>query len=283
MKTTTYDERQKRFDYILDHVKSGTLAVKDAASAFYVSKSTITKDLKDLALMYPQLHHNGKHGNGSKWTWSDEISAGDKYGAKKTEEGYNDPTAATVIKKLDGQLHGKFQPGEVWYGSASNGEVSKYLVISSFPGFANVMPVLDERTQYNSSYHMAVSIQKNEYVDCRSMIRKLDKYLIEKAEDYRVTNLDAIRIKISVLNGLGTEKVVEVPVEKIVEKTIEVPVEKIVEKQVEIPVENLIEKESTVIDYKLDKELALATQRADIYQSLVWAFLTKLNGDEEES
>lgn len=39
------------------------------------------------------------------------------------------------------------------------------------------------------------------------------------------------------------EKVVEVPVEKIVEKIVEVPVEKIVEKTIEVPIEKIIEKE----------------------------------------
>ena len=38
------------------------------------------------------------------------------------------------------------------------------------------------------------------------------------------------------------EKIVEVPVEKIVEKIVEVPVEKIVEKIVEVPVEKIVEK-----------------------------------------
>ena len=38
------------------------------------------------------------------------------------------------------------------------------------------------------------------------------------------------------------EKIVEVPVEKIVEKVVEVPVEKIVEKPVEVPVEKIVEK-----------------------------------------
>ena len=39
------------------------------------------------------------------------------------------------------------------------------------------------------------------------------------------------------------EKVVEVPVEKVVEKVVEVPVEKVVEKVVEVPVEKVVEKE----------------------------------------
>ena len=42
------------------------------------------------------------------------------------------------------------------------------------------------------------------------------------------------------------EKIVEVPVEKIVEKIVEVPVEKIVEKIVEVPVEKIVEVEKVV-------------------------------------
>ncbi|HCU58797.1 MAG TPA: hypothetical protein DIC64_02320 [Alphaproteobacteria bacterium] len=44
----------------------------------------------------------------------------------------------------------------------------------------------------------------------------------------------------------AVEKIVEVPVEKIVEKTVEVPVEKIVEKVVEVPVEKIVEVEKRV-------------------------------------
>ncbi|WP_196758742.1 hypothetical protein, partial [Streptobacillus moniliformis] len=43
------------------------------------------------------------------------------------------------------------------------------------------------------------------------------------------------------------EKIVEVPVEKMVEKIVEVPVEKVVEKMVEVPVEKIVEKEKEVV------------------------------------
>ena len=53
------------------------------------------------------------------------------------------------------------------------------------------------------------------------------------------------------------EKVVEVPVEKVVEKVVEVPVEKVVEKVVEVPVEKIVEKvvEKVVVDETRVKEL----------------------------
>lgn len=281
MKTTTYDERQKRFDYILDHVKDGTFVAKDAAQALYVSKATITRDLQDLALMYPQLRHNGKHGHASKWTWINEVSEGNKYNIKKTEEGYSDPTAAAAITQIDSGIYGEFTPGDVWHVSASNGSIEKYLVVASFAGCATCLQVLDNRNDYNPVIHMCVSIQKNEFVDCRRLVSKPSRYFLEKDDSYHVTNFDAIKAKTAALNNLVVdnivEKIVEVPVEKIVEKTVEVPVEKIVE----VPVEKVIEKEPIAIDPKLDKELALATQRADIYQGLVWAFLAKLNGEEE--
>jgi len=271
MKTTKYDDRQKRFDYLLDHIKSGTLVGKKAAEELYVSKSTITKDLRDLALMYPELKHNGKSGHASKWTWVEEVSDGDKYSVKKTEEGYNDPTAASAIASIDSGIYGNFTPGDVWHVSASNGTIEKYLVIASFAGCTTCLQVLDSRTSYNPAIHMPVSIQKNEFVDCRRLVSKPSRYFLEKDDSYHVTNFNAIKAKTAALNDLVVEKIVEVPVVKVVEKRVEIPVEKV------------IEKEPTVIDPKLDKELALATQRADIYQSLVWAFLTKLNGDEEES
>ena len=59
------------------------------------------------------------------------------------------------------------------------------------------------------------------------------------------------------------EKVVEVPVEKVVEKIVEVPVEKIVEKRVEVPVEKIVEKivEKVVIDEAKVNELTEALRQ----------------------
>ena len=57
--------------------------------------------------------------------------------------------------------------------------------------------------------------------------------------------------------GKVVERIVEVPVEKVVEKEVrvEVPVEKIVEKIVEVPVEKIVEKEKIVVDETRVKEL----------------------------
>lgn len=286
MKTTVYDDRQKRFDYLLDRVKSGTLVGKTAAEELYVSKSTITKDLQDLSLMYPELRHNGKHGHGSKWVWVEEPSDGDKYNVKKTEEGYSDPTAAAAIKTVDSKIYGEFTPGDIWHVSASNGSIEKYLVVASFAGCATCLQVLNNKNDYNPVIHMCVSLVKNEFVDCRRLVSKPSKYFLEKDDSYHVTNFDAIKMRIAALNDLVVEKPVEKIVEKIVEKPVEKVVEKVVEKTVEVPVEvpveKIVEKPVEALSHEIEMKLALAEQRAEIYQSLVWAFMTSLNGKEDE-
>lgn len=268
-------ERQKRFDYILDHIKNGTFVSKEAANTFYVTKSTITKDLKDLALMYPQIRHNGKHGNGSKWNWVEDVESGDKYSARKTEEGYNDPTAAAVIKKIDNSIYGQFTPGDVWHVQTSNGSIEKYLVISSFVGCTTCLQIIDAtKLPLNPIFHVPVSFVNKEVVDCRKIVSKPSRYFLEKDASYSVSNFDVIRRKIASLNKLDVTLEDDVKVkEKIVEKKVEVPVERIVEKVVEVPANSA----------ETEMELALAKQKAGIYESLVWAFLTKLNGSEDDT
>ena len=64
-------------------------------------------------------------------------------------------------------------------------------------------------------------------------------------------------VEVPVEKVVEKEVRVEVPVEKIVEKIVEVPVEKIVEKEVvkEVPVEKIVEKEKIVVDETRVKEL----------------------------
>lgn len=263
--------KEERLDYIVEAIKDGSFNNDNISELFGVSKNTIKVDLHELSLAYPQIKHNGKRGSGSKWTWVDNVEDGHKYSVKKTEEGYNDPTAAAAITNIDNDIYGEFTPGDVWWVSASNGTTEKYLVIQSFAGCVTCLQVISrDRCNYNPVIHACVNMQYNEVVDCRRLLSKPSRYFLEKDENYHVTNFDIIKHIIANLNGLCTEPIetkVEVPVEVIKE----VPVEKIVEKRVEVPV-------AVPSD---DTELALAKQRADIYEQVAWSLLRSIRGSEE--
>lgn len=268
---STIATRKERLDYIVETIKDGSFKSKEVAELLGISLATLKRDLATLSCEYPQIKFNGKHGAGAKWSWVDDVEDGHKYSAKKTEEGYNDPTAAAVITKLDNDIYGEFTPGDVWWVSASNGTTEKYLVIQSFAGCTTCLQVISkDRCNYNPVIHACVSIQYNEVVDCRRLLSKPSRYFLEKDENYHVTNFDIIKYIVARLNGLCTEPIetkVEVPVEVIKE----VPVEKIVEKRVEVPV-------AVPSD---DMELALAKQRADIYEEVAWSLLRSIRGSEE--
>lgn len=272
---STIATKEERLDYIVKAIKDGSFNNGNVSELFGVSKNTIKVDLHELSSAYPQIKHNGKRGSGSKWTWVDDVEDGHKYSVKKTEEGYNDPTAAAAITKLDNDIYGEFTPGDVWWVSASNGTTEKYLVIQSFAGCATCLQVISrDRCNYNPAIHACVNIQYNEVVDCRRLLSKPSRYFLEKDAAYSVTNFDAIRRKIVSLNKLDVTLEDDLKVkEKIVEKRVEVPVERIVEKVVEVPANSA----------DSEMELALAKQKAGIYESLVWAFLTSLNGSEDNT
>ena len=271
------DTKKERLDYIVEAIKDGSFVSKDVCELFDVNKAIVTRDLHELLEEYPQIKFNGKHGKGAKWSWVNGVEDGHKYSVKKTEEGYNDPTAAAVITKLDNDIYGEFTPGDVWWVSAANGTTEKYLVIQSFAGCTTCLQVISrDRCNYNPVIHACVNMQYNEVVDCRRLLSKPSRYFLEKDASYSVTNFDEIRRKIVSLNKLDVTLEDDIKVkEKIVEKKVEVPVEVIkevpVEKRVEVPV-------ALPSD---DTELALAKQRADIYEQVAWSLLRSIRGSEE--
>lgn len=58
----------------------------------------------------------------------------ERYPVYKNDEGYNDPTAAGVIKFIDGCLNeGPFKPGDVWKVDFGNGsEEVRFLILKGF-------------------------------------------------------------------------------------------------------------------------------------------------------
>ena len=222
----------------------------------------------------------------------------ERYPVHKTDEGYNDYTAGSVSKSMDSVLDGAFTPGDVWVMKSMTGSLDRYLIIASFNTCVSCLLIREiTPEEYNPVIHALVSMGvKKEAVDCRRPITKPYKWFIEKDSSYSVTNFDAIKRKIGCLLGIPREekplvktvyRKVEVPVEKIVEKPVEVIKE--VEKRVEVPVEVVKEVEKVVekpVAMPLpsdEMELALAKQKADIYERITWTMLVNMGQNMEEN
>ena len=85
--------------------------------------------------------------------------------------------------------------------------------------------------------------------------------IVEKIVEVPVDRIveKKVEVPVEVIKEVEVPVIKEVPVEKIVEKTVEVPVEKIVEKTVEVPVDRVIEKTVKVVD---EEEIRLSVKEA---------------------
>lgn len=265
IKTTT--QKEMRYDFILNALKTGDFNIKYAAEALGVNRNTITEDLKMLQLMYPQVKHVGSRGAASKWTWEENAPTDkpDRYSDKKTDEGYPDPTAAAAMRNVT-DIYGSKAPGEVWAVQCANGSVENYLILKDFKGCCSTLKVYEQSVTtsiadfYNPAYCVCIDLPSKAYVDVRRITSKPNKYFLDKL--YDIKNFPAVERKILAVMGF------ELP-ERVVEKEVikEVPVVK------EVPVEKEIIKEVPV-EVSVDSvEVALLRQKADIYEKITWAFL----------
>lgn len=215
----------------------------------------------------------------------------ERYPEHKNDEGYNDFTAASTIKKLD-DIFGTFAPGAVWTLSTAYGADAEYLVLRSYKGWVTGMMLQEDLQQYSPVYCVPVSMVDRKYVDCRRILTKPSKYFIEKK--YDIPNFDRVKSKVCYLLAIEPEiieKIVEKPVEvtKEVEVVKEVPVEVI--KEVEKPVEVIKEVPVEVIkevvkEVEVEKSVdavdtALLRQKAEIYEKIAWQFLNTLSNVAE--
>lgn len=267
--------REERFDLILDSLKAGTFKVKDIAEAAQVNRNQITKDLKDLQLMYPEIKHTGSFGTTSKWIWeeSDKTRAekSDRYPDHKNDEGYADPTASAAIKNVT-DIYGDKKPGEVWSVMSSNNKIEQYLVITDFINCCSAMKVCDQYQDslYNPAYCVIIDLQKKLFVDVRRIVSKPSKYFLQK--DFEIKNYPAVEKKhIEVMDFNIPAKTVEVVKEVPVEVIKEVPVVKEIPVVKEVPVEKSVE----------PIDVALLRQKAEIYEKLTWKLVNGICGSEE--
>ena len=174
----------------------------------------------------------------------------DRYSFNKNDEGYNDPTAAAVIKSCD-DIYGPKKKGEVWTVSSANGSVEQYLVMCDFKECASCLMLYTNQELYNPLFCVVIDFKTKSFVDVRRTCPKPTKYFLQF--EFDCVNFEAVQRKLSSVFGLPA-------IEKTVEVVREVPVEKIVEveKEVikEVPAENTIE----------PVEIALLRQRAEIYE-----------------
>ena len=283
--------KETRYELILDSLKSGTFKMKDMAEATQVDRGQIRDDLKTLQLMHPEIKHYGTTGRTSKWVWEEEIEQKtvkemkeektDRYSVNKNDEGYSDPTAAAVIKSMD-NIYGSKVPGSVWSVSSANGKVEEYLILSDFRDRCSCLMLLNDKTQWNPVYCVAVDFKTDSYVDVRCICPKPSRYFLQY--EFEIKNLEAVQNRINKIFRLPVlEKTVEVSVpvevEKIVEKKVEVPVEVIKTVEVQVPVPVAIDDRDKTVDAV---DTALLRQKADIYERIAWTFLNGIHDTMKE-
>lgn len=199
---------------------------------------------------------------------NEDNTTDDRYGERKNDEGYNDPTAYQALKNVSGEdKEGPIPyPGEIWRVEKNGTAV---LVISNKTGL--IMGVQVSRKTANLLSDNLYFDGENSIVVNLSSIRaysrsSLDKKIMQLSS-YK--NFNEIRRRLGNYIGLTINQVIEKPVEKIVEKVVEKPVEKVIEVPVEKIVEKVVEKPVENVDYILWK------QRAEIYEDICNKLLTK--------
>ena len=200
-----------------------------------------------------------------------------RYGDKKNEEGYQDPT---VFKALGNQ--GKALAGEIWDYELNSGEMCKVLVINGNRAMAQILFLSDESKSLETPRMVMVGAKAYFYDPVLLQARR-QRFLQRKVCQVNIVEFNKVRRDIAKALGLPRPKQtsVEVPVEKIVEKRVEVPVEKIVEKRVEVPVEveKIVEVPTDSVDNVVKAKLETEVK---VYRRLYEELLTRLFIKEAE-
>ena len=195
---------------------------------------------------------------GSNLSYVGKIQpAYDRYSASKTNEGYNDPTAAAVIRKeekvVSFESDVKPKPGDVWKVKCQVGADELYVVLA-----------VNEEEAYATCIRY-IPKEKN-FADYENSAKKLFskpvKYFIEKTWGIPLSELTKIKEMVGAYLGIE-------PVKKVVEKIVtkEIPVE--------VPVTVASDEDSGKIYTQEDMDLALLKQKAEIYETCFLAMATR--------
>lgn len=214
-----------------------------------------------------------------------EAQTFDRYDDKHNDEGYLDPTAYLAMRSIgDFSNETKVKPGDVWKISNSKGGEDTVVVISS--KYTTVVCLTLENNWEDiheagrRNYEPFILDEKEVCVNVVNIYSKPYKYFIKKVGEFTAASFGKIKGFIAMNLGLDSavayvEKIVEVPVEKIVEKpvevekVVEVPVEKVVEKIVEKPVEVVREATGLYTEEELYEKISIAVQDAVIRERAV--------------
>lgn len=168
---------------------------------------------------------------------------------RRNAEGYYDPTAYQAILSVEGFA----EIGEVWAVAAKHDSTTQecFLILASRPDASTGVRLFER--EKNSKWIpgtepvIPVTVDLGSYGyfvgDAVKITTKPNKYLLRKYDELSYAELARVKAALSVY--LDIPKVLEVPVEKVVEKPVEV--EKVVEKIVEV--EKPVEAVKEDVDY----------------------------------
>ena len=235
---SAYEERLNEIEEAMKTEGCNTMADINTITLGKYSSASLSRYVRTLAENKPELGWI-KEGDERNSRWRKRkmsFKKPERYPDSKTDEGYNDPTAAAAMKRVDID----YNPddfGLILTRSTYDAGLEYYVQLQDFGPCGNlVVPMIQrdkwigETTPHMLSYRLN---NVNYYIDCRKF-RTLNPRWIVGSEGYVSKNTQT-SIRTIMMRMLGFNipetQVVEKPVEKIVEK----PVKEIVE--VEKPVE----------------------------------------------
>ena len=285
----TVSNKQKHamgVSYILGAVKSSNKPIprKDLMKGLDISRASFDRCIREIRDTNPNFKSRINNGHRSEYYWDGEVEPATpiyKYDYTKTEEGYADPTAAKAMIMFEQSEDDEIKAGGIYEYSTSTGKVDKVLVLASANKRATCITLIDYIELWDTDMAEAKPVHWSDndstlmtsYYCPSKMSVKPFKYFGNKISSVNEKTLNEIKMQVALYLDLPTnvDRVIEVPVEKIVEKEVPVEVEKIVEKIVEVPVEKEVVK-VTNAPVSIDTDaisLALAKQRAEIYQDIL--------------
>lgn len=187
---------------------------------------------------------------------------------KTNGEGYNDPTMAKAIAKLENDHGMKYDlcAGEIWMDNSTVN--AKYLILSCYKTNVNCLMVREMDNLFDSKSEVSFTIKGDEYyVAPYRVLSKHARSMTIKVCNTKREWFDAIKGAVASYLGLTMAE----PIEKIVEKEVRVEVPKIVERQVEVPVEKIVYRDRpTTVNTEL---LEYKAKLCDEYQKVLFDIL----------
>ncbi len=260
----------KEIDQIVEVVKSmGQVSFNDISTLTGISTRKIGYLYHNYIKDYPEIGYSlVKRGSGTSGGQTATLRYSNYNKAKvpvndpapekpeekpvtKNGEGYPDPTMARALARVDSRV----KPGEIWRDDSTCG--AKYLILSCHKNILNCLMVKELDNYYDERCDIKFESKNEEYyIAPYRILSKPARFMVLKHSTTAPEWFNYVRG--TVVSYLGFDagqtmsepitKIVEVPVEKIVEKKIEVPVEKIVYRDKPTDVSALTEYKAVMFD-----------------------------------